>query len=153
MEMPVRPERQFPGVQTALHLAEALLEAKHEYGYILPPAERCALHGIITVASHTAAHQMAGRHTPAIFHDRLIAIREKLDRNAVQAGSAFCIAPNGADGITAGKTYPLLPDAAAKRLGLLRLMDDCGEPSLYPTELFDIIPATGMLERQPRSNP
>ena len=86
MQMPVRPERQFPGVQTALHLAEALLEAKHEYGYILPPAERCALHGIITVASHTAAHQMAGRYTPAIFHDRLAAIREKLDRNAVQAG-------------------------------------------------------------------
>ena len=109
MEMPGRPERQFPGVQTALYLAEALLEAKHEHGYILPPAERCALHGIITVASHTAAHQMAGRHTPAIFHERLAAIREKLDRNAVQAGSAFCIAPKGADGITAGKPIRCCP--------------------------------------------
>ena len=142
MQMPVRPERQLPGAQTALNLAEALLEAKHEHGYILPASERSVLHGVITVSARIAAHQIAGRYAPAVFRDRLAAIREKLDQDAVQAGSAVCIAPNGAEGITEGETYPLLPAAAAQRLGLLRLVDDCGKPALHPAEMFNIVPST-----------
>lgn len=92
MQMPVRPERQLPGAQTALNLAEALLEAKHEHGYILPAAERSALHGVITVAAHIAGQDMAGRYVPEMFRDRIAAVQERLDRYAVQA-VVVCIAP------------------------------------------------------------
>ena len=145
MQMPVRTDRQLPGAQTALSLAEGLLEAKHEHGYILPAAERCALHGVITVATRIAAQDMAGRYAPAVFHERLDAIRARLDQDAVQAGAAVCVASNGAEGITDGEIYPLLPDAAAQRLGLLRLLDDYGKPALHPAEMFNIVPSTGAM--------
>ena len=145
MQMPVRPDRQLPGAQTALSLAEALLEAKHEHGYILPASERSALHGVITVAARIAKQELAGRYAPAPFHERLDAIREKLNQDAVQAGAAVCIASNGAEGITEGEIYPLLPYAAAQRLGLLRLVDDYGKPALHPAEMFNIVPSTGAM--------
>lgn len=136
MQMPVRPDRQLPGAQTALNLAEALLEAKHEHGYILPAAERSALHGVITVAAHIAGQDMAGRYVPQTLRDRLAAVRERLDGYAVQAGAVVCVAPEDATGLTVGRTYPLLPDQAALRLDLLRLVNDHGEPALHPARLF-----------------
>ena len=78
--------------------------------------------------------------------DRLAAIREKLVQDAVQAGAAVCVASNGAEGITDGNTYPLLPDSAAKRLDLLRLLDDYGNPALHPAEMFNIVPAAGAMQ-------
>lgn len=34
------------------------------------------------------------------------------------------------------KLYPVLPDAAAKKHGLIRVIDESGEDYLYPADLF-----------------
>ena len=110
---------------------------------------RCA--HLTKTGRDNSGHRLDGR--PGIasipgtaIRDRLTAIREKLDQDAVQAGAAVCVASNGAEGITDGNTYPLLPDGAVKRLGLLRLVDDYANPALHSPEMFNIVPAAGAMQ-------
>ena len=49
------------------------------------------------------------------------------------------------------KLYRQLPDAAARKLGLIRLVDESGEDYLYPSELFAPIEIPLSLRRQLRA--
>ena len=49
------------------------------------------------------------------------------------------------------KLYRLLPDEAAKKLGMIRLVDESGEDYLYPSELFAPIELPLSLRRQLRA--
>jgi hypothetical protein len=52
--------------------------------------------------------------------------------------SAFvlCIRNEGTDDLELRKVYQVLPDRAATREGLVRLIDESGEDYLYPVEYF-----------------
>ena len=49
------------------------------------------------------------------------------------------------------KLYRQLPDEAAKKLGMIRLVDESGEDYLYPSELFAPIEIPLGLRRQLRA--
>ena len=49
------------------------------------------------------------------------------------------------------KLYRQLPDEAAKKLGMIRLVDESGEDYLYPSELFAPIGIPLGLRRQLRA--
>jgi hypothetical protein len=48
----------------------------------------------------------------------------------------LCLRNDGADDLEPRKVYQILPDAAAAREGLARVVDESGEDYLYPAELF-----------------
>ncbi len=52
---------------------------------------------------------------------------------------AVCVANDGCDDLSAGMLYQALPDEAAAREGLLRIIDDSGEDYLYPAHRFVIV--------------
>jgi hypothetical protein len=48
----------------------------------------------------------------------------------------LCLRNEGADDLEPRKVYQVLPDAAAVREGLARVIDESGEDYLYPAEYF-----------------
>jgi hypothetical protein len=52
---------------------------------------------------------------------------------------AVCVANDGCDDLSAGMLYRVLPDEAAAREGLLRVVDDSGEDYLYPAHRFVVV--------------
>ena len=52
---------------------------------------------------------------------------------------AVCVANEGCDDLSAGMLYRILPDEAAAREGLLRVVDDSGEDYLYPANRFVVV--------------
>jgi hypothetical protein len=54
---------------------------------------------------------------------------------------AVCAANDGADDLTQGMLYRVLPDEAATLEGLLRIIDDSGEDYLYPASRFVVVEA------------
>jgi hypothetical protein len=48
----------------------------------------------------------------------------------------LCIRNEGTDDLELRKVYQVLPDRAATREGLVRLIDESGEDYLYPAEYF-----------------
>ena len=58
-----------------------------------------------------------------------------------QAGPVFavCVANDGCDDLSAGMLYRVLPDEAAAREDLLRVVDDSGEDYLYPSSRFVVV--------------
>ncbi|MGH8751984.1 MAG: hypothetical protein ACREUV_09810 [Burkholderiales bacterium] len=49
---------------------------------------------------------------------------------------ALCVEDKDCDDLEKGKVYPVLSDAAAKRDGYLRVIDESGEDYLYPQSGF-----------------
>jgi hypothetical protein len=49
------------------------------------------------------------------------------------------------------KIYPLRRDSAARKLGMLRIIDESGEDYLYPEDYFVAIKLTAAVERAVRS--
>lgn len=49
---------------------------------------------------------------------------------------ALCIEDKDCDDIEKGKVYPIRSDAAAKREGYLRVVDESGDDYLYPESYF-----------------
>lgn len=47
-----------------------------------------------------------------------------------------CIHNQGCEDLQLRKLYEILPDEAAEKSGLVRVVDDSGEDYLYPTENF-----------------
>ena len=54
---------------------------------------------------------------------------------------AVCVANDGADDLTPGMLYRVLPDESATLEGLLRIIDDSGEDYLYPASRFVVVEA------------
>lgn len=52
-----------------------------------------------------------------------------------------CVRNEGCEDLQLRKLYQILPDEAAEKSGLLRVLDDSGEDYLYPSENF--IPSPG----------
>jgi hypothetical protein len=52
---------------------------------------------------------------------------------------AVCVANDGCDDLSAGMLYRVLPDDAAAREGLMRIIDDSGEDYLYPAHRFVVV--------------
>jgi len=48
----------------------------------------------------------------------------------------LCIRNNGADDLELRKVYQVVPDPAASREGLVRIIDESGEDYLYPADYF-----------------
>ena len=48
----------------------------------------------------------------------------------------LCIRSEGTDDLELRKVYQVLPDRAATKEGLVRLIDESGEDYLYPAEYF-----------------
>ena len=57
---------------------------------------------------------------------------------AQHPGSAFalCVEDGGTEDIEVRKVYQPLPDAAAKREGYVRVIDESGDAYIYPSNLF-----------------
>ena len=53
-----------------------------------------------------------------------------------QSRFVLCLRNDGADDLEPRKVYQVLPDAAAAREGLARVIDESGEDYLYPAEYF-----------------
>ena len=47
-----------------------------------------------------------------------------------------CVTEEGSEDLTAGMVYQVLPDEAAGKEDLLRVIDDSGEDYLYPASRF-----------------
>jgi hypothetical protein len=47
-----------------------------------------------------------------------------------------CISNNDCEDVEVRKTYQVVPDEAAARDGLIRVIDESGEDYLYPSDLF-----------------
>lgn len=55
----------------------------------------------------------------------------------MNATYALCVNPQGYEAsLEVRKIYRVLPDPAAHREGLLRILDESGEDYLYPADLF-----------------
>src|SRR4051794_2341419 len=52
----------------------------------------------------------------------------------------LCVKGTGCADLRVGHFYTTMPDAKAKALGLLRVVDDSGEDYLYPVEYFRVGP-------------
>jgi hypothetical protein len=52
---------------------------------------------------------------------------------------AVCVTNDGCDDLSAGMLYRVLPDEAAAREGLVRVVDDSGEDYLYPATRFVVV--------------
>ena len=52
---------------------------------------------------------------------------------------AVCVANQGSDDLSLGMLYRVLPGAAARVEGLLRVVDDSGEDYLYPASRFVVV--------------
>jgi uncharacterized Fe-S cluster-containing radical SAM superfamily protein len=50
-----------------------------------------------------------------------------------------CVASEGYDDLQARKVHRMLPDAKARQVGCLRVIDDSGEDYLYPAERFVVL--------------
>ena len=53
-----------------------------------------------------------------------------------QSRFVLCLRNDGADDLEPRKVYQVLPDAAAAREGLTRVVDESGEDYLYPADYF-----------------
>ena len=51
-------------------------------------------------------------------------------------GFALCIENTDSEDLERGKVYVIRPDAAAKREGYVRVVDESGEDYLYPESYF-----------------
>ena len=49
---------------------------------------------------------------------------------------ALCVRTQGAEDLEPRKVYQVIPDRAAEREGLMRVVDESGEDYLYPSEFF-----------------
>ena len=69
---------------------------------------------------------------------------------AERARSAFvlCVRNDDADDLEVRKVYQVLPDRAATREGMVRLIDESGEDYLYPAEYFVPVRLPAMAARQ-----
>ncbi len=61
---------------------------------------------------------------------------------------AVCVANDGCDDLSAGMLYRVLPDDAAAKESLLRVMDDSGEDYLYPSQRFVVVEVPQTEEKQ-----
>ena len=52
---------------------------------------------------------------------------------------AVCVTNDGCDDLSAGMLYRVLPDEAAAREDLVRVVDDSGEDYLYPSNRFVVV--------------
>ena len=52
---------------------------------------------------------------------------------------AVCVANDGCDDLSSGMLYRVLPDDAATRESMLRIIDDSGEDYLYPSRRFVVV--------------
>ena len=52
---------------------------------------------------------------------------------------ALCVANDCCDDLSAGMLYRVVPDDAAARESLLRIIDDSGEDYLYPSHRFVVV--------------
>lgn len=59
----------------------------------------------------------------------------------------ICIRNNGCEDLQIRKLYQILPDEAAAKNGLLRVVDDSGEDYLYPAENFILVPLPASIEQ------
>jgi hypothetical protein len=57
-------------------------------------------------------------------------------KTRVKSKFVLCIANKDCEDLEKGKVYTSLPDAAAKRDGYLRIIDESGEDYLYPESMF-----------------
>jgi hypothetical protein len=53
-----------------------------------------------------------------------------------KVGFALCIENTDSEDLERGKVYVVRPDAAAKREGYVRVVDESGEDYLYPESYF-----------------
>ena len=53
-----------------------------------------------------------------------------------KVGFALCIENTDSEDLERGKVYVIRPDAAAKREGYIRVVDESGEDYLYPESYF-----------------
>jgi hypothetical protein len=53
-----------------------------------------------------------------------------------RVGFSLCIDNTDCDDLERGKVYVTRPDAAAKRDGYIRVVDESGEDYLYPESIF-----------------
>jgi hypothetical protein len=53
-----------------------------------------------------------------------------------KVGFALCIENTDSEDLERGKVYVIRPDAAAKREGYVRVVDESGEDYLYPESYF-----------------
>jgi hypothetical protein len=66
-----------------------------------------------------------------------------------QAASNFgvCVKNEGCDDLQLRRLYQILPDEAADRSGLIRVIDDSGEDYLYPAENFILLSLPSSVEQ------
>ena len=67
--------------------------------------------------------------------------------NSTTPHFGICIRNNGCEELQIRKLYQILPDEAAARNGLLRVVDDSGEDYLYPAENFILVPLPASIEQ------
>ncbi len=60
----------------------------------------------------------------------------------------LCIRNHGSDDLEPRKVYQVLPDRAAAREGLARVIDESGEDYLYPVEYFVPLRLPGAVSRK-----
>jgi hypothetical protein len=60
---------------------------------------------------------------------------------------ALCVENAGCDDLEPRKVYPVLPDEAAAREGLVRIVDESGEDYLYPATQFVFLDLPRAAER------
>jgi hypothetical protein len=60
----------------------------------------------------------------------------------------LCIHNEGTEDLELRKVYQVLPDRAARREGLVRLIDESGEDYLYPSEYFVPVKLPAIAVRQ-----
>ena len=65
----------------------------------------------------------------------------------------LCLRNDGADDLEPRKVYQILPDAAAAREGLARVIDESGEDYLYPAEFFVRVKLPAAVSRRLASPP
>jgi hypothetical protein len=58
----------------------------------------------------------------------------------------ICVKNEGCDDLQLRKLYPILPDKAAERSGLMRVVDDSGEDYLYPAANFILVSLPSSVE-------
>ena len=62
-----------------------------------------------------------------------------MDTKETQVNFAVCLASSRDEDLEVGKVYRILPDAKAKEVGCLRVIDESGEDYLYPAERFVVL--------------
>jgi hypothetical protein len=73
-------------------------------------------------------------------------------KNLTPTRFAICLKNKGSEDLVIRKVYQVLPDEAAEKKRLLRIIDESGEDYLYPATYFFLIDLPQKVERTLRQS-